>query len=417
MNIIYKYTLGLLGFVYFYNDKNAQIDKHLKNAKNQRISELIVENYTFVVIIQLVLLLVYLISVLLILINKLRPLSTKLRNKIYNVSDTFEYSFLLILFYSLAPSTFAFLVANLRLGSDQKALYRVSLAVCAIYLVIFALGFATFLIAYITQKGLKYYSNFKTKLGFLFLGYRETALANLYEMFQLTIIILLGSIFGGLYSNIGAQTNFLLFLQIVQLVGFAYVKPQVSKWDQILEGLEKASWSIIFLLISCMQIFDLRKSFGILQTLGWIVLMWMFIQLMLDFFGSLFLSVKFLSNISSEQNLLFVDRHSFEQIGKHRENNLVEISDQNSFMNDKDSIRSLNQKAFKNKKEKSHSDFPFKKLKERDITNKSSFLEEKIGKQVIKEEIDEFQSGQGSLHESYISKSAESGEKGVKFIN
>ena len=50
------------------------------------------------------------------------------------------------------------------------------------YLVVFGLGLFFFFIFYLIKKGFKHHSNIKSKLHFLFNGYKESKNANLYEI-------------------------------------------------------------------------------------------------------------------------------------------------------------------------------------------------------------------------------------------
>jgi len=56
-------------------------------------------------------------------------------------------------------------------------------------------------------------------------------LSNIYEFIQQVLIILLGVILTGLFNNVGAQTNFLLFISILQIITYSFIKPHILKWD------------------------------------------------------------------------------------------------------------------------------------------------------------------------------------------
>ena len=168
--------------LYYFKSERLLSMETLKNAQNLKISELFIENFTYVIVLQQIMILAYFISLVLNLVNKIRPVSHSLREKIYNIIDTFEYSFLILLFSLFAPATIGFIVINLKNADFNNHSYRLSLIVSIYYLVILVFLLVIFLIIYASQKGLKYYSNFKSKINFLFVGYKETSMANIYEM-------------------------------------------------------------------------------------------------------------------------------------------------------------------------------------------------------------------------------------------
>lgn len=92
----------------------------------------------------------YLVVLLLSIINKIKPFSAKFREKIFNIRDSFEYSFLINLYALMAPIIFAFLTINLKYSSVENISYKFSLIVSFIYLALFGLFFIVYFIVYIS---------------------------------------------------------------------------------------------------------------------------------------------------------------------------------------------------------------------------------------------------------------------------
>lgn len=205
-----------MGYVLYHHKEERLLDmRQMANGHKQKISELFIENFSYVIILQQLVILAYIISLLINLTNKIKPVSHSLREKVYNIIDTFEYSFLILLFATVAPATLGYIVINFKYASFKNVSFRLSMVVSIYYLAVFVFLVLVFVIIYASQKGLKYYSNFKSKISFLFVGYKESSLANIYEVIQLILTVLLCIVLTGLFQNVGAQTNFLLFLQIL----------------------------------------------------------------------------------------------------------------------------------------------------------------------------------------------------------
>lgn len=78
----------------------------------------------------------------------MKPISTKLRERVYNIIDTFEYNFIIILFWVWSPAIFGYAILNFKLVNTDSILNKFSFVVSIIYVVLYLVFLTVFLIAF-----------------------------------------------------------------------------------------------------------------------------------------------------------------------------------------------------------------------------------------------------------------------------
>ena len=409
-NKIFHYTLRFLSLHNFFKEKiqNFEFNKKFINFENNDISPLIIDNLGILIFLHIIIILFYLITKILVIINKIKPFSSKKRENIFLVKNNFEFNVLINIFVLFSVPIFSFVILDLKELNYKSDFATFSIIVAIGYVIVFIFGLVFFSILFFMNSGFRNFSLIKDKLDYFFIGYNSTKNANLYEIIEIVINCLIGLVLTGFYQNSAFQITFLLFLSFLKLLVLAMIKPHLDNFFKFTDFFNKILWIFVFLLISCILMFD-ENSDSQIENIGFILIIIFCVMIFFEFLISFLFSIKYLANLKKNGN--FTNNFNFQKIGNLNNNSLVAV-DQS-----KNSFQSIQSKDFLQKPINKTTDF--KKSYETLNKQNDSYFEEKeelknksirsnIKKKQFKEDLNDLKSGKGSHHDSYISRSENS---------
>ena len=409
LNTINHYTLRYFSFHNLFVNKiqDSDFNKKFINFENNNISPLIIDNLGVLNILHIIIIFTYIISKILIIVNKCKPFSSKVRENIFRIKDNFEFNIMITSFIFFSVPIFSFLVLDLKELNYKSPLSTISIVVSITYIIIFILGVIIFSIVFFMNSGFTGYSLLKNKLDYLFLGYKSTKNSNLYEIIEIILNCFIGLVLTGLYNKSVAQVTFLLCLNLLKILSISMIKPHLENWNKINDYINKILWIAIFLLISCISMFD-SNSISKIEQLGFVMMVIICFMIFFEFLSSFFLVVKYLSNLKKNEQV----NYNFQKLGNFNNNSLV---DNNQGKQSFQSIQSkdfLQKKNYKNDFKKEYENLEEEKndsyFDEKEEDNKNKSIRNNIKKRKFKEDLNELKSGKGSHHDSYISRSENS---------
>jgi len=246
---------------------------------------------------------------------------------------------------------------------------------------------------YLTKNRFVPQSNTKFKLSFMFIGYRNRPIPNVYELVIIFFHFGTAAILVYLRNHPLPQITTLIAWNLIYFCATILMKPFEAIKESVLETINKIVWTCTLVLIGSLAISDLNEDFDpdYREVVGWVIIGMIFCYIIVNFLIAVIQLLFLLRRIKTSSKLIFYDKDdgfSSIHVGKS-------------------GIMIGNTKKTDDIEEKQLKKSTFGKLG--DLGKKSGdsyfFTENKSKSERETIELDKMKSGKGSGHDSYLSNS------------
>jgi len=310
LSVIYNYTVGMSAKIFRVSRKEYAISniESLPNFYEKDFTWLFLENFGFYIIIHLIIVAVYLSLMLANCFYKCY--SIRLKEKVLKLREVFEYNFLIISFVTFDHKTFVFSLLNLLNFKSTSALSRFSLLMSVFYLLIYIIGFAVFCMLYVNKDYFTNPSDFKYKISYMLVGYKNRRFANFYEIMRILLHCFLGIVIITANSSPIAQIILYLTLLLIFFGLTATHSPHERKRNLRMELFTQVCFIAALLLLMSVGFLDYSHNYDAMnrETIGLVIMILLVIIILSNLIHDLIVLFFFVWKTRCSSKLVFVDR-------------------------------------------------------------------------------------------------------------
>lgn len=364
------------------------------NFFDKQLTTLFLQNFGIVFIIHCTLLLCYI--ALLILNCFYKFVSMGMKEFILKARDIFEYNLLIVALVLFDYQIFVFANLNFAAPKLHNNFTQFSLAVAVIYLCLFGVMMFTYLGFYFKANKFVPQSDRKFKISFMFIGYRNRPIPNLYEVVVQLFHFGTAAILVYLKNYPLPQITGLIAWTLLYCCVTVLMQPFESSKEAGLELLNRMFFLCILILVGSIAVGDYNQSydFDYRETVGWIVVGVISVYIIFNFVVISVQLLLFLWRIKSSSKLIFYDKEDgFSSIHMGRGSRMLA----EAYKNDDEM------------EEKQMRGSSLGKLGDLGKHSGDSYFFTENNPKMSKEntELEHMKSGNGSGHDSYLSHSDE----------
>lgn len=310
LSVIYNYTVGMSARIFRVSRKEYTISdiESLPNFYEKDFTWLFLENFGFYMIIHLVIIAVYLSLMLANCFYKCY--SIRLKEKMLKLREVFEYNFLIISFVTFDHKTFVFSLLNLINFKSHSALSRFSLLMSIFYLMIYVAGFAIFCMLYVNKDYFINPSDFKYKISYMLVGYKNRRFANFYECMRILLHCFLGLVIITANSSPIAQIILYLTLLLIFFGLTATNSPHERKRNLRMELFTQVCFIAALLLLMSVGFLDYSHNYDAAnrEVIGLVIMILLVVIILANLVHDLIVLFFFVWKTRCSSKLVFVDR-------------------------------------------------------------------------------------------------------------
>ena len=362
------------------------------NFFDKQLTTLFLQNFGIVFIIHCAITLCYV--ALLVFSCFYKCLSMTMKEFVLKARDIFEYNFLVIAFILFDYQIFVFANLSFQQPKLNNSFAHFSLIVAIIYITLFVVLSLIYIGLYFIKNRFVPQSDTKFKISFMFIGYRNRPIPNLYEIVILLFHFGTSVILVYLKNHPLPQITTLIAWNIGYFCTAVLMRPFEAPKEGKIDMFNRAILIIILVLIGSLAINDVNQSydFNTREIIGWIIISVIVFYTLFNFITVVIQLILFLKRIKSSSKLIFYDKEDgFSSINMGKGGKIIG----NAMKDDED----IEEKHFRSS--------ALGKLGDLGKIGGDSyfFTENKTKSDNDDLEVKKMKSGKGSGHDSYLSNS------------
>jgi hypothetical protein len=309
LTVIYGDTVGLSSKFFKLNSHSfiKSNNEFFPNIYDKEFTWLFVDNFGFYIFAHFLIISFY--FGLMITNCFYRCFSIKLKEKILRLREIFEYNFLIISFVVFDHKTFTFAFLNIIDVKFDSSLSIFSFTLALLYIGIYIFGFCTFAWLYFVKSYFVQHSEFKYKISYLLVGYKNRQFANFYETLRIFVHCALGIVL------ITAKVNPIVQLVLYLTILFAFFavtliySPHERKINLRFEIFTQICLIASVLLLITVGFMDWNKNFNVQdrENIGFVIMILLIFMIMFNLIYDLLSVSVFLWKTRCSSKLIFLD--------------------------------------------------------------------------------------------------------------
>ena len=278
------------------------------NFFDKQLTSLFIQNFGVVLAVHSILLIAY-FSVL--LMNVFYAcLSMKMKEFVIRARDAFEFNLLIVAFVVFDFQIFFFANLNFQNPVLTSDLGKASLYVAIGYIAIIGLFSLAFVLSYFSNNAFVPQSDKKFKLSFMFIGYRNKQLPNIFELVVLLFHFGVCCVLVYLRTTPLRQITACLFLMVLFLGVQLLINPYEENREEKLESVNRVTVIGIFALVAVLAVDDLNGDFqnDFREAVGWAIIFLIVAYVLVNFIIAVVQLTHFIIRIKKSSKLIFYDK-------------------------------------------------------------------------------------------------------------
>lgn len=264
-----------------------------------------IRNFGSIFIVHFILLVIY--SVLFVLDYYFLNLGFQTRRKIKRLKKTFEFNIFIIFILFFQSQIIIFSSLNLSSNTDNSFFSKFSFALSIFYLSNFFFLILAFVYFYFKKHKFYHQSELKYKISFLFIGYKNNNLANIFEISKVFLIscflITLAVLRNNTFPQIGISYSFYFLFFCLQVC----IRPYENKTENYLSSLSEGLFMKVLILMLILGMQDVHQQFDTFKRnlLGWVIVLLIFLIVCIKCISTFFEIYCFRNQIHYSSKLIF----------------------------------------------------------------------------------------------------------------